>query len=370
MKLLSNPLQRHLYNPAMGLIPILLFSLLENFIMYRLSLGISLVTALIFTVLSVFQMKKQIYNFMSFISLGVISIFVSLLLFPEYPHFTDFTPILLEAILLLIVVLIRRKVSSILSFFRKHIKPKELINLRNSFDEFLVVIKIYYVVFIFRFTTLIAYISLPSIHTDSLDNLVYNRLGFVLIVCIIVYEHIRLRFLSKELKQELWLPVVDENGKVIGKIAESAKSERNSDMLHPIVRVVFEFEGKLYLSQDEESNMYNWAIEELVPYGITPEQLINNILEDSHCGNNLGKPRLLMTHIEKSETINKFVILYAVRVSKEEFKLIDRDGKYWLTSQIRQNIDSGIFPESFIAEFEFVCNTILFEYEYQLQEEV
>jgi len=366
MKLLSNTTQRHLYNPAMGFIPLLLFSLLENFMKYRISLAISLLTALLFAALSVLQIKKQIYNFMSFISLGVLSIFVSLLLFPETPEFIEITPVLLEAILFIIVFAIRRKVSSILYFFEKHIKPKELIYLRNSFDEFLVVMRMFYVVFIFRFTTLIAYIALSAIHTKTLDNLILDRLGFILIIGIIVYEHIRLKLLARELKQERWLPVVDENGKVIGKIAESAKSERNSDMLHPVIRVVFEFEGKLYLSQDEDSNMYNWAIEEFVPYGITPDKLINNILNDSH-SKNLGKPRLLMTHIERSEAINKFVILYAVRVSKEEFKLIDKEGKYWLTSQIRQNMESGIFTPSFIAEFDFVCNTILFEYEYQFQ---
>ncbi|MGL4411503.1 MAG: hypothetical protein ACRCTF_05145 [Bacteroidales bacterium] len=367
MRLLNNTLQRHLYNPAMGLIPLLLFSLLDNFMKYRISLGISLISAIMLTALSVFQMKKQIYNFMSFISLGVLSIFVSVLLFPESPEFVEITPILLEAILFIIVLVIKRKVSSILNFFQKHIKPKELIYLRNSFNEFLVVINIFYVVFIFRFITLITYIALPEIHTKTLDNLIFDRLGFVLIIGIIVYEHIRLKLIARELKQEIWLPVVDENGKVIGKIAESAKSERNSDMIHPVIRVVFEFEGKLYLSQNEDSNTYNWAIEEFVPYGITPDKLINNILKDSH-SKNLGKPRLLMTHIERSDdAINKFVILYAVRVSKEEFKLIDREGKYWLTSQIRQNMESGIFTPSFIAEFDFVCNTILFEYEYQFQ---
>lgn len=344
----------------MGMIPLLLFSLLEQIILYRHALGISLLTAFLFVVISIVQMKQKIYNFMTFISLGVLSVFVAVLMLPEDPRIAYYTPLFLEIILFGIVVAIRHYEEPIHTFLENHIRPKQLVYVRNSIDELLVVIRLLYYTLLFRFGVLTLYSFLPALHTETLDTLMATRLGFLLGVGIVVFEQIRLKMLANELGNEFWMPIVDESGKVIGKIAESEKSEANRAMLHPAIRLVFEFEGRLYLSREEETKLYNWAVEELVPFGITPEESLRKILKTArHKG--LSEPRLLMTHVDRSGETHKLVMLYAVHVKERELRLMLPEGKYWLPSQIRQNLQANIFSPSFAAEFDFVCNTVLYE---------
>ena len=53
------------------------------------------------------------------------------------------------------------------------------------------------------------------------ERFLYRELGLVIGVLVIVYEQIRLSLMQGSLKKEMWLPVLNDNGKVIGWIARS-----------------------------------------------------------------------------------------------------------------------------------------------------
>ena len=51
------------------------------------------------------------------------------------------------------------------------------------------------------------------------ERFLYRELGLVIGVLVIVYEQIRLSLMQGSLKKEMWVPVLNDNGKVIGCIA-------------------------------------------------------------------------------------------------------------------------------------------------------
>ena len=86
------------------------------------------------------------------------------------------------------------------------------------------------------------------------ERFLYRELGLVIGVLVIVYEQIRLSLMQGSLKKEMWLPVLNDNGKVIGCIARSVSRSLPKKYYHPIVRIAVVYNGMLYLvrrSKDE-----------------------------------------------------------------------------------------------------------------------
>lgn len=86
------------------------------------------------------------------------------------------------------------------------------------------------------------------------ERFLYRELGLVIGVLVIVYEQIRLSLMQGSLKKEMWVPVLNDNGKVIGCIARSVSRSLPKKYYHPIVRIAVVYNGMLYLvrrSKDE-----------------------------------------------------------------------------------------------------------------------
>ena len=79
------------------------------------------------------------------------------------------------------------------------------------------------------------------------ERFLYRELGLVIGVLVIVYEQIRLSLMQGNLKKEMWVPVLNDNGKVIGCIARSVSRSLPKKYYHPIVRIAVVYNGMLYL---------------------------------------------------------------------------------------------------------------------------
>ena len=81
------------------------------------------------------------------------------------------------------------------------------------------------------------------------EQFMFRTLPVILGLLIIVYEELRIVMLRKQLGQETWLPVLSEDGRVIGKIAGSVSKSVAKKFYHPVVRVMVVYRGMLYLGK-------------------------------------------------------------------------------------------------------------------------
>jgi hypothetical protein len=86
-------------------------------------------------------------------------------------------------------------------------------------------------------------------HSVGASQFLYNQLGLIIGGTVILYEQVRVSVMKGSLQKEMWLPVLSDEGKVVGCIARSVSRTVKKKYCHPIVRVAVIHDGKLYLTK-------------------------------------------------------------------------------------------------------------------------
>ena len=346
-----NRVKKGLDNQAIGLLPLLLFMFLDNYFSYLLSfiIGVTFcfVCIFLFQVLS----KDKVYQFMLLPSAGTLVLYSVFLCLKLEPVLFIYSPLITEV--LLVVAL------AIVGFTRRTVIQRIRDSKRPSFKRTLLR------------TTLNEFYFLAQLVPETMQNMrterfLYRELGLVIGVLVIVYEQIRLSLMQGSLKKEMWIPVLNDNGKVIGCIARSVSRSLPKKYYHPIVRIAVVYNGMLYLvrrSKDEfispDTMDYPFHNYVLFRHSIdsTVKETLGSLAQDKSIA-----PRFLIRYTFENEKVKHLVSLYVICLRTEEQlnQCKRRSGKLWTAKQIEENLSSGVFSEYFEKEFAYLQNTILF----------
>lgn len=362
-----NRVKKGLDNQAMGMLPLLLFMFLDNFFSYMISFIICISLCFGCIVLFEFLKKDRVYQFMllpSAVTLVLYSVFLCLKL---EPVLFIYSPLITE--LLLVVTL------SIIGFTKRvvlrHIRdskypPFKRTLLRTSLNEFYFLAQLVQGVYTLHLFIILFYSILPDSMQDMRTERFLNReLGIVIGVLVIIYEQIRLSLMKGSLTKEMWVPVLNDNGNVIGCIARSVSRTLPKKYYHPIVRVVVVYNGMLYLMKRSKSEFVSPGTMDhpfqryvLFRHSIksTVSEAIGALAQERSIS-----PRCLIRYVFENEKVKHLVSLYVISLKREDqLKYFSgKNGKLWTTKQIEENLDSGIFSEYFVKEFSYLQNTIL-----------
>jgi hypothetical protein len=193
-------------------------------------------------------------------------------------------------------------------------------------------------------------------------------LGLILFSLIITYISynlgIRHYFIRRSYKQETWLPVTDDKGNIIGRVAQSVSMENPGKYQHPLVRMILWCNGKLYLKPRSpellfENSKMDLPFEIVLKYGEGIEEKMDYIHENyfSTC----NKPLFLLKYAYENEGGKWQVFLYYINIPDENLlgSLDFRDGKLWPVKQIKENIGKSYFSK--ILENELAFSSLLLE---------
>ena len=166
------------------------------------------------------------------------------------------------------------------------------------------------------------------------------------------------RIKIRSLKNEEWFPVVNEDGKLIGKAPRSVCHDGKSMLLHPVIHLhLLNNEGKIFLQKrserkDIQPGKWDTSVGGHVAPGETIEEaLLREAREEIGLKN--FQPQFINRYVWESPQEREFVFSF---VTVSDFKpVIDREeideGKFWTTDEIRKNIGKGIFTPNFENEF-------------------
>lgn len=198
-----------------------------------------------------------------------------------------------------------------------------------------------------------------------LDKVVFYGLPVAIVVALGVYGSNILRLASVRLFREEWLPIVNEQGNVIGKVAKSVSMSMKNRFLHPVVRIALVNDGAIYLQKRCECSTFQPDLLD-VPfekYILFKHDL--NLAARNSIAQQLGDVSLplkfqLKYTYEDSHT-KRLVLFYVARLSSPtELACTQRlKGKFWTQKQIEDELHSGIFGECFLREYEFMKQTLL-----------
>ncbi len=357
-------------NQALGLFPLCLFMFLENFISYFQSYIISVLFCILSIVIFYLLRKDKIYLFMllpasaTFILYSIFMYFI-----PKKDILVTHTPLVTEIIF--VIVLLFVNISKRPIIYKIH-KKKELSFEKSVYvamlDEFYLISKIVFLAFIAHLVLAsVYYLLFPDNTIDVLvSHFVYRDSTLLIAALIIGYEFIRLKLLRKELKKEKWLPILGDNGKVIGCVAYSMSKLLHKKYFHPIVRIVLIYKGKLFLTSRLRNSIVSAAkldhpFYRYVLFRETIDIAVRKTFSEHKCSWKDIQPHLLIRYVYEDAKVKHQVSLYVLKIEDEKLldQLSEQGGKLWSTTQIDENINKGIFSVYFEKEYPYLKNTIL-----------
>lgn len=186
--------------------------------------------------------------------------------------------------------------------------------------------------------------------------------GVLFYLMILAYFGVEiLRNRKKSLNNEIteMLPLVDEEGNIIGK-AKRGDCHFNpaGKLLHPVVHLhVFNKKGELFLqhralSKKVQPGKWDTAVGGHISYGENLELSLKREASEE-IGLTDFKPSLFQKYVWETEVEKELVFMFvcettqALKVNPNEVS----EGKFWGIADIRQNLGKGIFTTNFEKEF-------------------
>jgi isopentenyldiphosphate isomerase len=189
----------------------------------------------------------------------------------------------------------------------------------------------------------------------------YYIFFFVYFAVLWIINRIKIR----RLKNEEWFPVVNEEGKLIGKAPRSVCHDGKSMLLHPVVHLhLFDKEGRLFLqkrSKEKDIQPGKWDTSvggHIAPEETIEEALLREVREEISLKH--FQPQFINKYVWESPRERELVFSF---VTVSDYKpVIDRneieEGKFWTIDEIRNNIGKGIFTPNFENEFGIIIKKI------------
>lgn len=217
-----NKVKRNLDNQAIGLVPLLLF-------MFWIIIFIFVILHnrryLLFRLYFLFQIlsKDKVYQFLllpAATTLVLYSIFLCLRL---EPVLFIYSPLITEVLLVVVLAFLGFAKRTILRRIRTSQHPTYKRTLmRTTLNEFFFVAQLIQNLYTLHLFIILVYSILPeTMQSVRMERFLYRELGIVIGVFLILYEQIRISMMQGSLRKEMWLPVLNDGGKVIGCIARS-----------------------------------------------------------------------------------------------------------------------------------------------------
>jgi len=188
----------------------------------------------------------------------------------------------------------------------------------------------------------------------------------IIVVTYIVYEIFRVRALNLRLKKEEWLPIVTENGDVIGKIAKSVSMKMKNKHLHPLVRIALVSHNKIYLQERATNRVLDpgkldYPFEKYVLFGHEIPEAVKNVVRKVMGNKTCSPPQFILKYTFENENTKRLILLFVIKIENED--MITRNenmhGKFWTIKQIEESFKDEIFSENFELEYEYLKNKIL-----------
>ena len=201
-----------------------------------------------------------------------------------------------------------------------------------------------------------------GIYLSNFISSIFEILTVLLIILgliILLVFWFRGYLVKKCIKNEYWLPVVDDAGKVIGRVARSVSFEKPCIYQHPLIRILVFKSGAIYLSPRTyefcpDYDRYDHPFERMMEYGKTIEDTLEEFRKIHFPNSQI--PQFILRYKHKNEIGLWQVFLYILRISDEkELAGLDKGkGKFWTVQQIEENFGKACFSSFLEGEIDFL----------------
>lgn len=334
-----------------GFIPLFVFILVDEFWGIRAGL----IAALIIGVAELIWIGLREKRFDRFVLFDTLLLLVlggiSILL--DNAIFFKLKPGLVELILCAVLALSAfSKVNIVALMSKRYMKDmtlsgQQMAKMRRS-------LKLMFYVF-FAHTLLVFYAAFYL--SDAAWAFISGGLFYILFGLVFLIEFIRQRSANKRVNNEEHLPVVNEDGQILG-MAPRSLCHSGQKLLHPVVHLhVMNKHKAIYLQKRPMDKLvqpgkWDTAVGGHIAYG---EDLQTALKREAweELGLNGFQARLLKKYIWESELERELVYVFetydhqSIKLHSDEVT----EGKFWTRAQIDKNLGQGVFTPNFEHEY-------------------
>ncbi len=222
--------------------------------------------------------------------------------------------------------------------------------------------------FVFLIHTILVFYSAFYL-SNAAWAFISGGLFYILFAFVFGYEFVRQKLKSRKqvvvMADEEWLPLVNEQGGIIGKAPRSA-CHRGEKLLHPVVHLhVFNNQKHIYLQKRPINKLvqpgkWDTAVGGHISVGETLETALKREAWEE-IGLTQFSAKLVKTYRWESEIESELVYVFITH----DFKTIHLhseevvEGRFWTSKQIDANIGKGVFTPNFENEYQLLKKDFL-----------
>lgn len=343
-----------------GFIPLFVFIAIDEIWGTRAGLIAALVIGVAEMVWIWFR-EKRFDRFVLF-DTGLLVILGSVSIWLDNDIFFKLKPGLVELILCAVLAVSAFSKLNIIGLMtQRYMKDLELNE--QQMDQFRRTMKLMF--FVFFLHTILVFYSAFYLSSEAWA-FISGGLFYFLFALVFVFEFIKQKInLRKQVSafaKEEWLPLVDEQGGIIGKAPRSV-CHKGEKMLHPVVHLhVLNHQKNVYLQMRPTNKIvqpgkWDTAVGGHIAFGETLETALKREAWEE-IGLTQFSARLVKTYRWDSEIESELVYAFVthdfntIHLHSEEVK----EGKFWTPKQIESNIGKGIFTPNFEYEYQLLKN--------------
>lgn len=364
--IINKGLKKYIPNPALGLLPFILFIILH---MLKMQDNHAMIFSFVFAVATEFALRKY-YKSLGFsitFYISAIALLITLIIWyfsNKYVIRPNTYVVICQITIILQLMILRSSKTYIAArFFRqKSLLQKALLN--EFYDsatliQYGLTIHVFGILLYRQFTRL-------DIDRQILEIFIFAVAPILIILLVGAYQAYKVSTLAAKLRKEEWLPIVTEKGEVTGKIAKNVSLNMKNKFLHPVVRVALISNSKVYLQERPLDDILSPG---KLDYPFEKYMLFNheiNLAARNSIRRMLGENmdfsiNFLLKYVFENEETRRLIFLFTAIIDDED--MIKREGKmkgkFWTVKQMEEGFADEIFSECFELEFEYLKNMVL-----------
>ncbi|HEY9550849.1 MAG TPA: hypothetical protein VIQ97_01065, partial [Prevotella sp.] len=190
-------------------------------------------------------------------------------------------------------------------------------------------------------------------------HLLLNVAPLLVFILGIVFNQFGILYFNTVMRHEVFFPVVNTRGNVIGKVMASEAIGRKNNLIIPIIRIAVTSNGMLFLLPRPKCSVFekdktDLLLEGHLLYQETLEEGAKRILKQTLPTTSTDKLCFNFMYHFQNDTANRLVYLFTLDL-EDDAPLCNKDfkdGKLWTFRQMEQNLGLNFFSSYLEYEYE------------------
>jgi isopentenyldiphosphate isomerase/intracellular septation protein A len=336
-----------------GLLPLIIFMVADE--IWGTTIGLIVAIAIGIIELTVGFIRGKGFDKFVLLDLGLIITMGGISLWLENDFFFKLKPVIIGAIMCIMLGAAAFLPGNIMLEMSKRyfkdiqIDPWQQLEFKRSMKVFFVLLVVHTLV-----TLLVVFYG-----STRLWGIVSGAGLFVLFGLFLILELIRKRLQLRKFTAEEWLPLVDEEGKILGKAPRSVVHNK-SMLLHPVVHLHVFSKGKIYLQKRPlhkliQPGKWDTAVGGHISFGEPIENALAREAQEE-IGITNFTPQLMAKYIWESKVEKELVFSFITDFNKPIKPSTDEveEGRFWSIEEIDNNLGKEVFTPNFEKEYQML----------------